>query len=140
MLGAEKVGVLFSELVAGQAALGGFFPRERSKPDDLIRISRLSVGLSRPMAGFATLPLGSLVLVQRCLPVRPLVVAFGLLFVACFAGLSAHVLRRVNGLMDLRFLALLLAAILGLGASALVVPMLFGRRAAWRNQTQHKEQ
>jgi hypothetical protein len=59
---------------------------------------------------------------------------------AGFAGLSAHVLRRVNGLMALRFLALLLAAILGLGAGTLVVPMLFGRRAACRNQTQHKEQ
>jgi hypothetical protein len=42
--------------------------------------------------------------------------------------------------MALRFLALLLAAILGLGAGTLVIPMLFGRRAACRNQTQHKEQ
>jgi hypothetical protein len=41
--------------------------------------------------------------------------------------------------MAFRFLALLLAAIL-VGAGTLVVPMLFGRRAAWRNQTQHKEQ
>jgi hypothetical protein len=49
-------------------------------------------------------------------------------------------LGRINGLLALRFLVLLLATILGIGAATLVVPMLFGRRAAWRNQTQHKEQ
>jgi len=140
VLGAEKVGVLFSELMAAQAALGGFFARERGKPDDLFRIGRLCVRLARPMAGFTALPFRTVALVQRGLPVRPLVVTFGLFFVAGFAGLSAHVLGRVNGLLALRFLALLLATILGIGAATLVVPMLFGRRAARRNHPQYKEQ
>src|SRR5690348_10201729 len=92
MLGTEKIGVLFPKLMAAQATLGGLFARERSKPDDLVRISRLSVGLSRSVAGFTTLPFRAVALVQRGLPVRPLVIALGLLFMAGLAGLSAHVL------------------------------------------------
>src|SRR5690242_6298443 len=87
MLGAEEIGVLFSELMTGQAALGGFFARERRKADNLFRVGRLSVGLARPMAGFAALPFRAMVFVQRGLPVRTLVVTFGLLFMAGFAGL-----------------------------------------------------
>src|SRR5580765_4640096 len=73
MRGAEKIGMLFPELMASQAALGGLLARQAGKADDLVRIGGLSVGFARSMAGFTTLPLRTMALVQHGLPVRPAV-------------------------------------------------------------------
>src|SRR5947207_9010706 len=86
VLGAQEIGMLFPEFMASQAALGRLFTGQRPKPDDLGRISRLGMFLAGTMARFASLPLGSLVLGQISLPMRPPLVALVMLFVMGLAG------------------------------------------------------
>src|SRR6478672_10307038 len=62
--GAEKIGMLLAKLVASQTALGGLLRRQGGKADDLVGIPRFGVGFARPMAGFTTLPLNPMPLVQ----------------------------------------------------------------------------
>src|SRR5262245_38363263 len=98
------------------------------------------------MAGFTTLPLRTMALVQRGLPVWPALIALGLLFVAGLAGIRADVLVRVNRRM-LRFGSALLALLLIGGGLAslrgnsgtLVTPILPGPSHTQRDQPKHKE-
>src|SRR5947199_5404214 len=123
VLRTEEVRMFFAELMAAQATLGGLFPRQTGKTDDLGGISRLGMFFARPVTGLAALPLRPLVFGEGRLPVRSLVETLAHVFVASLAGVGPHILRGI-GLVIFRFLggnvfwgvllALLRIAVLGL--------------------------
>src|SRR5579871_48861 len=101
--------------------------------------------LAGTVAGLATLKLHTFVFIQLGLPVRALLIAFGLLLVAGLAGFSSHILRGVDALMTLNdlFILFLVAtglAVLRVGAGSFVVPMLLGTGNGKPNQTYKKNQ
>ena len=96
VLGAQEIGVFLSELVAIQAPLGRLLAGQAAQPDDLVGISGFGVGLSRPVAGLASLILRPRVLGQRRLPVRAFVVTGAHFLVAGLAGLRADILRGIH--------------------------------------------
>src|SRR6476646_5764081 len=108
---AQKIGVLFAELMATQATLGRLLARHAGEAQDLVGIAGFGVLLARTVAGFTTLPLRTMALVQRGLPVRPALIALGLLFMAGLAGVGADVLVRIDRRV-LRFGSALLALLL----------------------------
>jgi hypothetical protein len=91
MLGTQKVGVLFSKLMAAKTTLGRLLSREASEANDFVRIGRLSVCLARPVATFAALPLHAMLIMQS-FPVRSLVERLANIFVTSFAGIGTNVL------------------------------------------------
>src|SRR6476646_12103102 len=142
---AQKIGVLFAELMATQATLGRLLARHAGEAQDLVGIAGFGVLLARTVAGFTTLPLRTVALVQRRLPVRAGLIALGLLFMAGLAGVGADVLLRINRRV-LHFGALLSLLLIGGGlaglrgnSGTLVTPILPGPGHAQRDQPQHKE-
>src|SRR5215510_1825561 len=85
VLRAQEVAVLFSEFMAAQAALGSLLPRQTGEADDLGRIGRFGVFLTRPVTGLASLPLRTGMLGQVRLPMRSLVKALALLLMTGLA-------------------------------------------------------
>lgn len=137
--------MLFTKLMASEATLGGFLARERRKTDDFGGIGRFSVFLAGTVAGLAALELHPFVLVQLSLPVRALIVTFGLLLVAGLTGFSPHVLRWVDSLMALGQLFALLGvaaglAVLRIGGGTCAVAMLLGTSNREPNQSHNKDQ
>src|SRR5262249_5945357 len=98
---AQEVRVLLPELMAAQAAFGGLFARQPGKADDLVGFRGPSRGLAGPVAGLASLPLRSLMFRERGFPVWALVITGCHLLMTRFAGLRAHVLRRIDRLICL---------------------------------------
>jgi phosphoglycerol transferase MdoB-like AlkP superfamily enzyme len=101
--------------------------------------------LAGTVAGLAALELHAFMFVQLGLPVRALVITFGLLFMAGLAGFSSHILRWVDALVALNdiFVFLLVAAglaILRVDAGSFVVPILLGTGNGKPNQTYKKNQ
>src|SRR5579864_877172 len=96
MFRAQEVGMLFSKFMAAQATLRRFFPRQTGKADDLGRVSRLGMLLTRTVTCFATLPLRPRVLGQDGFPVRPLIEALADVLVAGLASIRTYILRRIH--------------------------------------------
>src|SRR5215468_347638 len=96
VLRAQEVGMLFTKFMTAEASPGSFLAREAGKADDLGRIGRFRMFLAWPVTSFAALPLRTRMFGQFRLPMRSLTEALELFFVAGFAGVRAHILRRIH--------------------------------------------
>src|SRR5262249_46545313 len=96
VLRAQKVSMLFAELVTAQATFRCFFPRQAGEADDLGRVSRLGMLLAGSMTGLASLPLRARMFSQIGFPVRPLIKALAYILVAGLTRISTYLFVRIN--------------------------------------------
>jgi len=92
VLGATEVGVLLTELMAIEATTAGIRRGKPGKADDLGGIaSTLYVLFAGAVARLAAAPFGSTLFIEISLPMRPVIVAFGLSIMAGGASVAAYV-------------------------------------------------
>ena len=103
VLGAQKVCMLLSELVAAQAPLARLLAREFFKADDLCNIaSGFRMRLARSVAGLASLILHATVIEQR-LPVRSVIVSLRNVVMTRLACVRTRIQRWIGRIVDEMF-------------------------------------
>jgi len=97
VLRAKKIAVLFTKLVAVEAAPADIPSGQCGKTNDLADITTaFDVSLSRTVTRFATLPLRTAPLLELILPVRPVVITSGFLVMAGSAQFTTRIEFRIT--------------------------------------------